>query len=103
MRFVHEFAESTLHDVDNNFSIRAIYKKSIVVELSIPQYRIVSTLQDFIDSKPKRIELFWSKAPVFSVIVKELEERDYLDDEERLEILLKRCPYLYGYRFNQRK
>lgn len=101
MRWSKEFNESTLHDVNNHFAIRVVYKKTMHVELFIPQYRIKSTLQDYIDSQPKRIELFFSSAPVFPIIVEELNQKN-ITDFERLELLIRRCPYLYGYRFNQR-
>jgi hypothetical protein len=101
MRFVKTFEESVLHNPDNQFCVKVIYKRTMHVDIDIPQYKIKSTLQDYIDSQPKRIELYWSSAPVFKVIVKDLAQQN-LTHFERLELLILRCPYLYGYRFNPR-
>lgn len=102
MRFVKTFEESVLHNSDNQFCVKVIYNRTMRVDIDVPQYKIKSILQDFLDSQPKRIELYWSSAPVFKVIVKELAQQN-LTDFERLELMILRTPYLYGYRFNQRQ
>jgi hypothetical protein len=102
MRFVKTFEESVLHNPDNQFCVKVIYNRTMRVDIDVPQYKIKSILQDFLDSQPKRIELYWSSAPVFKVIVKELAQQN-LTDFERLELMILRTPYLYGYRFNQRQ
>ena len=98
MRFVKTFEESVLHNPDNQFCVKVIYNRTMRVDIDVPQYKIKSILQDFLDSQPKRIELYWSSAPVFKVIVKELAQQN-LTDFERLELMILRTPYFFGYRF----
>lgn len=102
MKQVVSFDDSILNNTENHFCIQVVYRKYITVDLSVPQHRIVDTLQSHLDNKPKRIDLYWSNAPVYQVIIDDLKSKD-LTDFDRLRQLIKRCPWLYAYSFHERK
>lgn len=102
MRRARTFNQSIINDVENKFAIYVLHKNFTTVDLAVPQYKIATTLQAHLDKKPKRIDLYWSSAPVYNVIIDDLNSQD-VTDFERLELLIRRCPYLYVYSFYPRK
>lgn len=102
MRRATTFDEAILNNVNHNFAIRIVHKSYMKVDLCVPQYKIASTLQNYLDNKPKRIDLYWSSAPVYNVIIEDLNSQN-LNDFERLELLTRRCPWIYAYSFHPRK
>ena len=102
MKRAATFDSSILTNTDNHFAIQAVYKKHITIDICVPQREIAETLQSHLDSLPKRLDVYWSSAPVYRVIVDDLYGKD-ITDFERLNQLIKRCPHLLTYTFNPRK
>ena len=102
MRRAETFDQSILANKDNYFAIQAVYKKYITIDICVPQREIAETLQAHLDSLPKRLDIYWSSAPVYRVIVDDLQGQD-ITDFERLNRLIKRCPHLLTYTFHPKK
>jgi hypothetical protein len=102
MKRAETFEESVLHDFDNRFAIKVVYKRHITIDLDVPQRRIAETLRSHLENQPKRIDIYWSSAPVYQVIIDDLKSKD-LTDFDRLDALIRRCPWLYVYTFHPRK
>lgn len=101
MRKAKTFDTSILNNPDNNFSLKIIYGDKCKVELFIPQFKVVSTLQQYVDSNPTQITIYWSSASVYKTIVDALLADQSINVFQKLSQLEKRIPYLYYYKIKK--
>ncbi len=95
MRRHPSFDASILNNPNNSFSLKVVIKNKSIVDLYIPQYSIVSTLQDYVDQQPDAIRIYFSNSPIYKQITDELLEDRSLHFYEKLQRFEARCPYLY--------
>lgn len=95
MRRHPSFDASILNNPNNSFSLKVVIKNKSIVELFIPQYAIVSTLQDYVDQQPDAIRIYFSNSPIYHQITQELMSDKSLNFFEKLKRLEARVPFLY--------
>ena len=95
MRRHPTFDASILHNPNNSFSLKVVIKNKSTIDLYIPQWAIVSTLQDYVDQEPDAIRIYFSNSTIYKKITDELladRELSFFDKLKRMEA---RVPFLY--------
>ena len=95
MRKHQSFDASILNNPNNSFSLKVIIRNKSTIDLYIPQWAIVSTLQDYVDQKPDAIRIYFSNSPIYKQITDELLDDWSMTFPEKLRRFEARCPYLY--------
>jgi hypothetical protein len=101
MRRHPSFSQAQLTNPNNNFSLKVLLQNSSIVEIFVPQYRIVSLLQDYIDKGAESITIYFSNSPIYAQIAEELVADRNLNFFQKLKRLEARVPHLYYVKVNK--